>query len=109
MLKKDKFKSTIKSTVGQPIADIIPPENRGEGRERMEGTRRMKNARMIQIDKIKPDPDQPRKTFNQELLFFVFLIRSIFKGLIRVPSRNIPFFLSLSLFSSVKTPFILIK
>ncbi len=29
---------------------------------------RLKNAREIPIEKIKPDPDQPRKEFNQQLL-----------------------------------------
>lgn len=67
MSKKDKFKSTIQSTVGGPPVPDIIPEERGVDRQR-EGTRRIKNARIIDIDKIKPDPDQPRKTFPQESL-----------------------------------------
>jgi len=66
MSKKDKFKSTIQSTVGAPVPDMIP-EERGVDHLR-EGTRRIKNARIIDIDKITPDPDQPRKTFPQESL-----------------------------------------
>jgi ParB family transcriptional regulator, chromosome partitioning protein len=68
MLKKDKFKTSIQSTVtAPPVPDIIP-ESRGVDQERQDGTRRIKNARLIDIEKIKPDPDQPRKTFSQESL-----------------------------------------
>ena len=67
MSKKDKFKSTIQRTVGGPPVPDMIPEERGVEPQR-EGTRRIKNARIIDIDKIKPDPDQPRKTFPQESL-----------------------------------------
>lgn len=66
MSKKDKFRSQVIATVEeQPSAEIVPEDSAVEP-QRMEGTRRMKNARLISIDKIKPDPNQPRKTFNEE-------------------------------------------
>ena len=40
----------------------------GSERRRIQDTKRLKGARLIPIDRIRPDPDQPRKTFGKESL-----------------------------------------
>ena len=40
----------------------------GSKRSEYEGTTRLKGARNIPLNKIKPDPNQPRTTFNEESL-----------------------------------------
>lgn len=66
MAKKKDFTQQARETV-----EGIPPaqtkEDSGESL-RMEGTKRMRNARLIDIDKIKPDPNQPRKTIDPNSL-----------------------------------------
>ena len=65
--KKEKFLEQLKETVGEtPAAEIRPQGETTD--ERLAGTRRIKNARIIEIDKIKPDPDQPRKAFPEDSL-----------------------------------------
>ena len=63
--KRDKFRQHIKETVDE-TTEITPHAEVTD--ERLAGTRRIKNARLIEIDKIKPDPDQPRKTFPEDSL-----------------------------------------
>jgi len=65
--KKDKFLDQIKQSVEQPPAPELEPVTDATD-ERLAGTRRIKNARLIEIEKIQPDPDQPRKTFPPESL-----------------------------------------
>jgi ParB family transcriptional regulator, chromosome partitioning protein len=67
MLKKDKFKSQIQATVEENPKEVLSREGVVD-QQRMEGTRRMKNARMINVDKIQEDPDQPRKAFPENSL-----------------------------------------
>lgn len=66
--KKKDFSDTIQKTMGTNIPD---PEKIGDqpGRPRgeMAGTR-ITGARDIPVEKIKPDPNQPRKEFDQEAL-----------------------------------------
>ena len=48
--------------------DTIIQQGPEEAGDRDQGARRMKNAKWIRIEKIKPDPNQPRKTFKEESL-----------------------------------------
>lgn len=50
-----------------PIAEEIA-KPRGATRVEYEGTSRLKEARNIPVERIQPDPNQPRKTFTEEAL-----------------------------------------
>lgn len=47
---------------------VALPSDSVTTRAEVEGTKRLKNAKLIPLDRIKPDPDQPRKSFDQEKL-----------------------------------------
>jgi len=67
MSKKDRFRTTAQGRVDKVIDSATSPvEGTPElSREHFESAKRMRNARIITIDKIQPDPNQPRKTFDQ--------------------------------------------
>ena len=70
MSKMDKLKEARKKFDTPPISDTILDESTQVDfdRQRLEGTKRLKNAREINIDKIKPDENQPRKNFDEDAL-----------------------------------------
>jgi ParB family transcriptional regulator, chromosome partitioning protein len=69
MSKKDKLLKQVKSSVdANQLALDSSIKETGTSRAEVEGTKRLRNARLINITRIKPDPDQPRKTFDQESL-----------------------------------------
>ena len=68
MYKKDKFKSAIKNTVENHSVPDMFPDSDNLASQQIEGTKRMKNAKLIKISMIKPDPNQPRKAFPQKSL-----------------------------------------
>jgi len=66
MLKKSKLFEQAEATVESD--KVVLPSDGDAARGEFEGTKRLKSAKLIAIDKIKPDPNQPRKTFDQEKL-----------------------------------------
>ena len=66
MSKKDFSKKIRKSLEILPEPEIEAKE--ALERKIIEGTKRIKNARYIPIEKIRPDPDQPRRTISEERL-----------------------------------------
>lgn len=67
MSKKTQLLDQIKSSVDDRVLMQDTTDNT-ISRAQMEGTKRFKNAKIISIDRIKPDPDQPRQTFDPEKL-----------------------------------------
>jgi ParB family chromosome partitioning protein len=68
MSKKDFLKS-VRKTIDQSVPESVfgrEDQERATSREAIKGTKGLKGARTILIDKIKPDPDQPRKTFIED-------------------------------------------
>lgn len=60
----DKAQQAITESDTLPAEEMV--ETAGKGRGEYEGTLRLKEARNVPISKIKPDPNQPRKTFPEE-------------------------------------------
>lgn len=63
----EKIKSKISQAVPQD-AFGIEDSTEGTGRAARAGTKGLQGARTVPIDKILPDPDQPRRTFPEESL-----------------------------------------
>ena len=64
-------KRTLNTGLEDVLLDEAPvEENNADESKRLKfkGTRQIRDARLIPIDKIKPDPNQPRKTFEQNSL-----------------------------------------
>jgi len=59
-----KFAKDTFTSLPAQTEEIIEKERKGI----KEGTKGLSGARIINISRIKPDPDQPRKTFNQKSL-----------------------------------------
>jgi ParB family transcriptional regulator, chromosome partitioning protein len=66
MLKKSRLLEQVKTSVDSNR--VVLASEPDQARAEFEGTKRLKNAKLIPLAKIKPDPDQPRKTFDQEKL-----------------------------------------
>jgi ParB family transcriptional regulator, chromosome partitioning protein len=66
MLKKSKLLEQAKISVESNR--VVLASDPDQARAEVEGTKRLKNAKLIPLGKIKPDPEQPRKTFDQEKL-----------------------------------------
>ena len=64
-MSKKNFDKLIRDQLTNPNKSEPIQEQKQES-TRVDGTRRMKNARWITIEKIQPDPNQPRKMFKQE-------------------------------------------
>lgn len=67
-MAKKSFRERARLSITEPQAlseeRSVPTSTRGE----YEGTTRLREARNISIEKIRPDPHQPRKTFAEEPL-----------------------------------------
>jgi len=59
-----KFAKDTFASLPTEREEVIEKERKGI----KEGTKGLSGARIIDISRIKPDPDQPRKTFNQKAL-----------------------------------------
>jgi ParB family chromosome partitioning protein len=59
--------SRPRAAVNQSDA-VIPPPTPASSRDRLDGLARSKNAAEIPLDRIEPDPDQPREEFDEESL-----------------------------------------
>jgi ParB family chromosome partitioning protein len=75
MALKDKLTSQLgdrmRASMGageSPSHDAVPPGPRGTVPAKTDGLKAMRAAAMIPIDRLTPDPDQPRKTFGDEEL-----------------------------------------
>lgn len=68
MSKKDFSKEADAALTSLPVRDFnfAEPGKRNNRMGERAGTQRMGNARIIEISRIQPDPDQPRKLFNEE-------------------------------------------
>jgi len=66
MSKKSKLLEQATTSVENNRVAL--PNDSAVGRAEVEGTKRLKNAKLIPLNRIKPDPDQPRKSFDQEKL-----------------------------------------
>lgn len=66
MLKKTKLLEQAATSVENSRVSL--PNDSPTSRVEVEGTKRLKNAKLIALNRIKPDPDQPRKSFDQEKL-----------------------------------------
>lgn len=70
MPRKNKLKEKVSETL-KPIEGVDDfelykePKSSASG---LKGTSRISGARIIPIDKVKPDPDQPRKFFHEDSL-----------------------------------------
>ena len=67
-MSKTKLLNKIKNQVVSDDVTFEPSKDAASSRDRVEGTRRIRNAKLIKIDKIKPDKEQPRKVFDAEKL-----------------------------------------
>ncbi|NMC35207.1 MAG: ParB/RepB/Spo0J family partition protein [Veillonellaceae bacterium] len=63
-----KAKLLEQATTSVENSRVALPSDSVTTRAEVEGTKRLKNAKLIPLDRIKPDPDQPRKSFDQEKL-----------------------------------------
>jgi ParB/RepB/Spo0J family partition protein len=67
--KKNKLLSQVKSSVTSSASPLFDDDASSTlSRAQITGTKRLRNAKLIDIDKITPDPEQPRKTFDQDAL-----------------------------------------
>jgi ParB family transcriptional regulator, chromosome partitioning protein len=69
MSKKKLLLNQIKASVNEP--KLVIDENDSAStlsRAQIDGSRRLRNAKIIDINKIIPDSEQPRKTFNKDAL-----------------------------------------
>lgn len=66
MSKKTKLLEQVSTSVENNRVTL--PNDSASSRAEFEGTKRLKNAKLIALNRIKPDPDQPRKSFDQEKL-----------------------------------------
>ena len=69
MLKKKQLLNQIKSSVGEP--ELVLNDNDQAStlsRAQIDGTKRLRNAKLIDITKIFPDTEQPRKNFDKDSL-----------------------------------------
>ena len=67
-MSKKQLLEKVKSSVGHKETAFDSSIENERDRSRVEGTKRLKNAKLIEITKIKPDPEQPRKDINQDRL-----------------------------------------
>lgn len=70
MSKKD-FSKSVKRTIDESVPESIfdkEVKDRATSRGAIKGTKGLKGARTIPLNKLKPDPYQPRKTFNKDSL-----------------------------------------
>jgi ParB family transcriptional regulator, chromosome partitioning protein len=58
----------LDASVGKREGVATPPTEGGTNAAQFEGRVRHRNACLITLDRIEPDPDQPRKSFSQEEL-----------------------------------------
>lgn len=68
MSKKSKLLDQVKESVEANRFAFEPSKENEVSRAEIEGTKRLKNAKSIAINRIKPDPGQPRKTFDGDRL-----------------------------------------
>ena len=63
-----KSKLLEKAVISVENNRVTLPNDVSVSRAEVEGTKRLKNAKVVQLERIKPDPDQPRKSFDKEKL-----------------------------------------
>jgi len=75
MSKKDKLLSRVRENIEDgevtyetPREMLGLPADAEKSRSEIDGTKRIRNAREIPVGMIRPDPDQPRKTFDADAL-----------------------------------------
>jgi len=66
-VSKNNLGQLVRKNIQNSIEHEVPKSKKPE-LIRQTGTRRIKNAKWIPIDKICPDPEQPRKSFPEETL-----------------------------------------
>ncbi len=64
MSKKSKLLDQVKESVESNKIAFEASKDQEASRAEVEGTKRLRNAKIIPIERIKPDPDQPRKTID---------------------------------------------
>ena len=63
-----KSKLLEKAVISVENNRVTLPNDVSVSRAEVEGTKRLKNAKVVPLERIKPDPDQPRKSFDKEKL-----------------------------------------
>ena len=63
--KKSKLFDRVKESVESNNVAFEASKEQDASRAEVEGTKRLRNAKIIPIERIKPDPEQPRKTIDQ--------------------------------------------
>jgi len=63
--KKTKLLDQVKESVESNKLAFEATKDQEASRLEVEGTKRLRNAKIIPIERIKPDPDQPRKSIDQ--------------------------------------------
>ena len=63
--KKSKLFDRVKESVESNKVAFEASKEQDASRAEVEGTKRLRNAKIIPIERIKPDPEQPRKTIDQ--------------------------------------------
>ena len=65
MSKKAKLLDQVKESVESNQQAFEATKDQEASRSEVEGTKRLRNAKIIPIERIRPDPDQPRKFIDQ--------------------------------------------
>lgn len=69
MLKKKSLLNQVKASVSEPKLVIDENDNDSTlSRAQVDGSKRLRNAKLIDINKIIPDSEQPRKSFDKDSL-----------------------------------------